>query len=224
MSLSSTAIFSSAAKTSNSEDGGKRRTHHHHRLWVVTALVLSIVLIVGVISHSSTAPNNNLEKAGASIMMDDIPMLERIKKSSSSSSTSATRTAPPAPALLPSPACTFVECSKSCDHTEAPYLCLAHNGGPHGGCSSVPWFVGTCTTSCDQRGCDALRIPDDMKSCEGVSCSTTKEEGGCTCEHDAPYQCLVGSAAHGCSDEAYHWTAYTSFETCSECCDTRMCQ
>jgi len=216
MSLSSTAKFSSAAKTSNSEDGGKRRTHHHHRLWVVTALVLSIVLIVGVISHPSTAPNNNQEEAGASMMMDDIPMLERIK-------TSATRTAP-APAPLPSPACTFVECSKSsCDHVMAPYLCLTHNGGPHGGCSSAPWVVGTCTTSCDERGCDALRIPDDVKSCEGVSC-TTKEEGGCTCEHGAPYQCLVGSAAHGCSDEAYHWTAYTSFETCSECCDTRMCQ
>ena len=223
MSLSSTAIFSSAAKTSNSEDGGKQRTHHHHhRLWVVTALVSSIVLIFGIVSsgHSSTAaiiPNSNQEKAGASMMMDDIPMLERIK-------TSATRTAP-APALLPSPACTFVECSKSCDHDMAPYLCLTHNGGPHGGCSSSPWVVGTCTTSCDQRGCDALRIPDEMKSCEGVSCSSTTKEGGkCTCEHDAPYQCLVGSAARGCSDEAYHWTAYTSFETCSECCDTRMCQ
>lgn len=215
MSLSSTAIFSLAA---NGTNGGKQRsTQHHHRLWAVTALILSIVLIFGVVSHSSTAPKNNEEKVLAS-MMDDIPML--IKKSSSSSSTSAAKTA--SPALLPSLACTFMECSKSCDHTEAPYLCLTHNGGPHGGCSSTPWVIGTCTTSCNQSGCDTLKIPDDMKSCEGVSCNN--KQGECTCEHDAPYQCLDGSAAHGCSDESYHWTAYTSVETCSKCCDTRTCQ
>ena len=217
-----TAIVSSTANDTN-EDGGGKRTHHH-RLWVVVtaALVLSIVLILGVVSHSSTAiiPSNQ-EESGASMMIHDIPMLERVKKETSSTSAITKTTALPPASLLPSPACTFMECSKSCDHIEAPYLCLTHNGGPHGGCSSTPWVVGTCTTSCDQRECDTLKIPDDMKSCEGVSCMNTDE---CTCEHDAPYQCLEGSAAHGCSDESYHWTAYTSVETCSKCCDTRTCK
>jgi hypothetical protein len=146
--LSMTAIVSSTANDTNKDGGAGKRSTHHHRLWVVVtaALVLSIVLILGVVCHSSTAiiPSNQ-EESGASMMIHEIPMLERVKKETSSTSAITKTTALPPASLLPSPACTFMECSKSCDHIEAPYLCLNHNGGPHGGCSSTPWVVGTCT-------------------------------------------------------------------------------
>lgn len=129
------------------------------------------------------------------------------------------KTAPP-----PQP-CTFAECIAShCDIVEAPYLCLFHNGGPHGGCSPVPWADGTCTVSCDQGGCDALDIPSDATSCDGTPCDGIEGScGGQTCGPDVPYQCTAGAGRHGCSGDEYHWTAYTSPETCSSCCDARTC-
>jgi hypothetical protein len=137
-------------------------------------------------------------------------------------------------ALPPPPSCTFEECiSSHCDYSVAPFLCLIHNGGPHGGCSHVPWAVDACTVSCHMGGCDDLHPPSDAISCDGWHCEETPEEeggisscgggGGQSCGRDAPYVCTSGSASHGCSDDEYHWTAYTSEETCSSCCDVRTC-
>merc|ERR1719491_1498596 len=40
--------------------------------------------------------------------------------------------------------CTFTECfAAPCNKEIAPYICEFHNGGPHGGCSSIPWIEGT---------------------------------------------------------------------------------
>lgn len=124
----------------------------------------------------------------------------------------------------PPPPCTFAECRSShCDYLAAPYLCLFHNGGPHGGCSPVPWAEGTCAVSCDQGGCDGLDLPSDATSCDGTVCEEEDCASGQACGRDAPYQCTAGSARHGCNDDEYHWTIYASAETCSSCCDARTC-
>mmetsp|Transcript_19107 Transcript_19107/g.41363 ORF Transcript_19107/g.41363 Transcript_19107/m.41363 type:complete len:211 (-) Transcript_19107:166-798(-) len=123
-------------------------------------------------------------------------------------------------------ACTFKECSASrCNHEVAPFTCLFHNGGVHGGCSPIPWTVETCTTQCDLTGCDDLDIPDDVEDCD-VQCS----DEWCTmggqrlCGSTAQYQCMVGSSAFGCSDDRYQWTFRTSDASCSSCCNADTCE
>lgn len=69
--------------------------------------------------------------------------------------------------------CTFDECYDSkCDQELAPYTCLFHNGGPHGGCGPAPWIEGTCTEQCDLRGCVDLPIPDNVEDCD-APCSAS---------------------------------------------------
>lgn len=42
-------------------------------------------------------------------------------------------------------ACSFEDCYASkCNQKVAPFTCLIHNGGPHGGCSATPWVAGSC--------------------------------------------------------------------------------
>ena len=44
-------------------------------------------------------------------------------------------------------ACSFKECyASNCNQKVAPFTCLIHNGGPHGGCSATPWVAGSCKT------------------------------------------------------------------------------
>jgi hypothetical protein len=119
--------------------------------------------------------------------------------------------------------CTFDECNASnCDHTLAPYTCLRHNGGPHGGCSAVPWADWTCTDQCDLTGCEGLDIPKDSKSCD-VDCDQEWCENGRLCGRDVPYQCMEGSARFGCSADEFQWTFRSSAPSCSSCCNIKTC-
>jgi len=120
--------------------------------------------------------------------------------------------------------CSFEECyATHCDWSTAPFTCLFHNGGPHGGCSPVEWTVDTCTEQCNLEICDSLPIPDTVASCDGVACSESWCEGGQVCGDDVPYQCTSGSARFGCSADELQWTLRTSADTCSECCDSTTC-
>lgn len=117
-------------------------------------------------------------------------------------------------------ACTFSECTSSqCDHHSAPYTCLFHNGGPHGGCSASEWTPESCTESCSLSGCDSLKVPKGTSTCSEKSCPTEWCSIGQLCGPDVPYQCTEGSGRFGCSDDPYHWVLYGC-----ECCDTTTCQ
>lgn len=118
-------------------------------------------------------------------------------------------------------ACTFTEClglGASCDHKLAPYVCLRHNGGPHGGCSGIDWTPESCDESCDLGGCDKLEIPKDMASCAGLKCGTEWCKSGQLCGKDVPYQCTDGPARFGCTSDAYHWVLAKL-----PCCDVTTC-
>lgn len=120
--------------------------------------------------------------------------------------------------------CTFDECYASpCDAHTAPYTCLFHNGGPHGGCSSDEWTKETCDDQCNLSVCGAIPIPTDIDSCENKQCDSSWCQGGQICGDDVPYQCVVGSGRFGCSDDALHWTLFVGDQTCSECCDVTTC-
>mmetsp|Transcript_577 Transcript_577/g.1070 ORF Transcript_577/g.1070 Transcript_577/m.1070 type:complete len:217 (+) Transcript_577:80-730(+) len=120
--------------------------------------------------------------------------------------------------------CTFEECIHSqCDHESAPYTCLFHNGGPHGGCSSIPWAEGTCTTQCDLSHCDSLDIPGETPSCKNVACPKGWCSGGQVCPEEVSFQCTGGSGTFGCSSDEYHWTVGTTGGVCTQCCDTTTC-
>ena len=121
--------------------------------------------------------------------------------------------------------CTFEECmATTCDVTVAPYKCLLFNGGPHGGCSSIPWSMpDTCTDQCDTTSCANVRIPKDAKSCKNVQCSKDVCTDERVCPDNVHYQCIVGSANFGCSADKYLWAYKTSGATCSKCCDTTTC-
>jgi hypothetical protein len=117
--------------------------------------------------------------------------------------------------------CTFEECtSAACDFSLAPYLCLFHNGGYHGGCSPSHWTSDSCTESCDLSTCTSLKIPDNVHSCRGVECSKSWCSGEQVCSNKAaPYQCLDGPGRYGCSDDEYHWVT----NNCPSCCDASLC-
>mmetsp|Transcript_28503 Transcript_28503/g.52629 ORF Transcript_28503/g.52629 Transcript_28503/m.52629 type:complete len:197 (-) Transcript_28503:140-730(-) len=121
--------------------------------------------------------------------------------------------------------CTLAECyASNCNHKVAPFTCLFHNGGPHGGCSPTPWTEATCTTQCDLSHCADLAIPDDTESCDRP-CDETVCAGERVCDAlPAPYQCTSGAAKFGCSKGKLEWTLRTSDTTCNACCDTRTCE
>ena len=122
------------------------------------------------------------------------------------------------------PGCTFEECRKSnCNFEMAPYMCLFHNGGPHGGCSAYEWTTETCTTQCDTSGCSLLDVPDDTDSCNS-KCTEDWCIMNRLCELPAKYQCTNGAATFGCSPDEYQWTYKTTEATCSSCCDATTCE
>jgi hypothetical protein len=119
--------------------------------------------------------------------------------------------------------CTFDECyGSACNAKVAPYTCLFHNGGPHGGCSPTPWISFTCDDACDLSKCDTLDIPDSTKGCT-EACTKEWCKGEQICPSDVPYQCVDGSARFGCSTDDLTWTLRTDSATCSECCDASQC-
>lgn len=120
--------------------------------------------------------------------------------------------------------CSFEECYASgCNHESAPFTCLFHNGGPHGGCSAIPWVKGTCTVQCNLSACDDIVIPPSTPDCDGIKCSAMWCAGGQVCGPDVPYQCIGGSARFGCSDDPLQWTLRTDSVMCSKCCDVSTC-
>lgn len=121
-------------------------------------------------------------------------------------------------------ACSFKECyASSCNQKVAPFTCLFHNGGPHGGCSATPWVSGTCTISCDLSHCAGLDIPKDTDSCD-KPCKKEVCTADRLCNANAPYQCTSGAATFGCALDKLEWTLKTSSQTCSSCCDATTCK
>jgi hypothetical protein len=120
--------------------------------------------------------------------------------------------------------CTFDECNGSnCNHKVAPYTCLFHNGGPHGGCSETPWTEASCTDQCDLTGCSDLAIPDDAPSCDDVDCEEDWCGNGRLCGPDVPYQCTDGSSRFGCSADKFKWTFRSADTSCASCCNIKTC-
>ncbi|KAL7525412.1 hypothetical protein ACHAWF_003917, partial [Thalassiosira exigua] len=120
--------------------------------------------------------------------------------------------------------CTFKECyASNCNPKVAPYTCLFHNGGPHGGCSPTEWVGASCTKSCDLTHCAGMDIPKDTESCD-KPCKKAVCNGDRLCNSDAPYQCTSGSATFGCSVGKLEWTLKTSSGTCSSCCNANTCK
>jgi hypothetical protein len=164
----------------------------------------TIAMMVAVSSKSHTS-----NTASSSSMRADVNLLGSKKGSSKSKA----------------PSCTFDECfSSNCNHEVAPYTCLMNNGGPHGGCSPTPWIKGTCEKQCDLSGCSKLVMPDDLDDCD-VPCDQEwcDNTGERLCPSPVMYQCSVGSAAFGCSDDKLEWTLKTSSDTCSSCCNADLC-
>jgi len=121
------------------------------------------------------------------------------------------------------PACTFDECfATHCNAEVAPFTCLLHNGGPHGGCSDSPWLPETCDKQCDLSACSDLEIPASTESCD-VPCDAKWCEMNRFCGKDAPYQCTSGSSAFGCSSDKLAWTLRSASTTCSACCNSNTC-
>mmetsp|Transcript_14896 Transcript_14896/g.41165 ORF Transcript_14896/g.41165 Transcript_14896/m.41165 type:complete len:233 (+) Transcript_14896:245-943(+) len=192
--------------------------HHASSLWNVKkwmgatgALVLMVFALVAV-SSSSLRANHHRENE---MEEQDQELLRSVDLVGSSRDEVA------------APACTFEECyGSNCNWQLAPYTCLFMNGGPHGGCSPTPWVVPeTCTQQCDLSGCDDQEPPANVKSCD-VPCDDAEwcnAVGERLCGSAAPFQCTVGSAAFGCSDDKYTWTFKTSIPTCSACCNADKC-
>eukprot|EP00555_Chaetoceros_dichaeta_P003421 CAMPEP_0198250482 /NCGR_PEP_ID=MMETSP1447-20131203/1659_1 /TAXON_ID=420782 /ORGANISM="Chaetoceros dichaeta, Strain CCMP1751" /LENGTH=197 /DNA_ID=CAMNT_0043935327 /DNA_START=109 /DNA_END=702 /DNA_ORIENTATION=+ len=121
-------------------------------------------------------------------------------------------------------ACSFAECySSSCNANVAPFTCLRHNGGPHGGCSPVEWSGPTCDDQCSMEHCGDMAIPEDTNSCAGVECGDDWCTIGQTCGPSVPYQCKDGSARFGCSADPLAWTLLSKDTECSVCCDATTC-
>jgi hypothetical protein len=120
--------------------------------------------------------------------------------------------------------CTFEECSGSnCDYELAPYTCVFHNGGVHGGCSDAPWVEGSCTHQCDLSGCESLDIPHDTEDCK-TKCDKKWCAMGRLCGPEVQYQCTGGASTFGCSSDEYQWTYKSLSTSCSSCCDVTTCE
>uniref|UniRef100_A0A7S2R5B5 Uncharacterized protein n=1 Tax=Eucampia antarctica TaxID=49252 RepID=A0A7S2R5B5_9STRA len=120
--------------------------------------------------------------------------------------------------------CNFDECfDSSCNADVAPYMCMRHNGGPHGGCSPIEWTSFTCDDQCSMKKCAEMEIPEDTNNCAGVECGADWCKNGQLCNTDVSYQCQNGSARYGCSADPLQWTLFTHDSTCSDCCDTTTC-
>jgi hypothetical protein len=125
----------------------------------------------------------------------------------------------------PSRLCTFDECGRaSCDPASAPFLCVDPKTAYYG-CSALPWATDSCSDSCDMTSCATTKPSQDQASCAGVKCPADRCDPDTRyqrCGESAPYQCLKGSSAMGCSDDPYGWVLAAD-TTCSECCDDSAC-
>jgi hypothetical protein len=120
-------------------------------------------------------------------------------------------------------ACTFDECvASTCNQKLAPFTCLFHNGGPHGGCSATPWTLETCDEGCDLSGCADLDIPDDAPDCD-EPCTEDFCNLGRLCGPEVPYQCTSGASTFGCSADKYMWTLRVAKTSCGSCCNIKYC-
>mmetsp|Transcript_20081 Transcript_20081/g.68025 ORF Transcript_20081/g.68025 Transcript_20081/m.68025 type:complete len:250 (+) Transcript_20081:101-850(+) len=122
------------------------------------------------------------------------------------------------------PDCSFTDCKQSgCDVATHPFLCIDESGaGPTMGCNAAPWPADQCATACTLQNCDKVQRPDDAATCTNYACpaATCVQLQQCGVEH--PFQCLVGSARYGCTDDEFGWI-FSAPTTCSSCCDTRTC-
>jgi len=126
--------------------------------------------------------------------------------------------------------CSFYECKKSgCDPVVNPFLCVTTAPpAPYLGCSSVPWPEEVCRDACGLGQCSKTKPPVDAPTCK-VHCPSewcshlNSPEPGQRCGSDAPFQCLAGSAAMGCSADEYKF-ALVANTTCSACCDVSSCK
>lgn len=125
--------------------------------------------------------------------------------------------------------CSFHECKKAgCDPVVNPFLCVTTAPpAPYMGCSSAPWLEEVCHDACDVGQCSKAKPPADAPTCR-VKCPAefcaklNSPEAGQRCGADAPFQCLAGSAAMGCSADEFVYVSVAD-TTCSECCDVSLC-
>lgn len=125
--------------------------------------------------------------------------------------------------------CSFSECKQSgCDPVASPFLCATPGPpAPYMGCSSVPWPEDVCANACDVGKCSQAVAPANAPSCK-VDCppewcaqvnSPLPQQ---RCPADAPFQCLAGSAAMGCTADEFHFASATD-TLCASCCDITSC-
>ena len=175
--------------------------------FIIGGALATLLVVLAVNYSSSQAPPSAIGEEAS--ILTSLGIKGKGGKSASSSTT---------------PSCSFSECyASNCNHKVAPYTCLIHNGGPHGGCSPTPWTSGSCTKSCDLSHCAGMDIPKGTDSCD-KPCKKEVCTGDRLCDSDAPYQCTSGSAAFGCSAGKFEWTIKTSSQTCSGCCDAGTCK
>ena len=173
------------------------------------ALLLLGAFLLCVVVVAMVAYRPSMHSTPSPIIVEDVVPLGR----------------PPSNSSVTTTPCTFDECTRSmCNAETAPYVCLFHNGGVHGGCSPVPWTPETCTTQCDVAGCDDLEIPDSVQDCNQDCPQEWCEVGPRLCGSEAPYQCTDGASAFGCSADAYQWTFRVTEAACSSCCKASSCE
>mmetsp|Transcript_8143 Transcript_8143/g.10948 ORF Transcript_8143/g.10948 Transcript_8143/m.10948 type:complete len:218 (-) Transcript_8143:130-783(-) len=192
------------SSVSSSSVFSTRRMAPSSKLWIGLGVAAACALIFGASSNSTATTATS--QAGFVRGMGIVSFL-------ASTTSTGTRN------------CTLEECfASSCNTQVAPFTCLFHNGGPHGGCSDVVWTAATCTEQCDLSGCANLDIPEDTDSCAGTECGEEWCTSGRTCGLDVSFQCTNGSARFGCSSDELQWTLRTSTDACSNCCDVSLCQ
>jgi hypothetical protein len=127
--------------------------------------------------------------------------------------------------------CTLEQCESDlnrCPIYDRTFVCT---GGPgEGGCSGSPWTLGheQCKSCCEMTTCtklkdeEAKKITKDGNGLETPRCPPC-EQSVCygtinQCPiHTAPYICLGGNSAGGCSSTP--WVVGSNDEQCSECCE-----
>jgi hypothetical protein len=194
--LSNNAQYSQPVQFENTSSSSRLRRNKKTLLLGLGAVLVVATAIAVCIPSSRAAVVNDVEMLGSSL----------------------TGTAKP---------CTFDECAGSnCNYDKAPFTCLFHNGGVHGGCSATPWAKFTCTTQCDLTDCASLEIPKGTKDCK-QECSKKwcdTQQGRLCDDEKAPYQCTDGASTYGCSADPYHWTIRVSATACSSCCEATLCE
>lgn len=98
--------IASSASPQSSSASSFGPTHRHGRRLVLVALVVCAVLALVVVKMIG----GGTQETGPPIELEAHPLKDGARD------------------------CTFNECfASNCDHESAPFTCLFHNGGPHGG-------------------------------------------------------------------------------------------